>query len=154
MPRPRRCRKVFFEPYVTHFRPVGVVTKAINESILTREELEAVRLIDYEEMEQGEASKKMDISQPTLSRLLDRARKKLASALINGNSIRIQGGNFTMVQPRRGLQNGRGRMGGPVAGGLGGMCKCPKCGYTEPHERATPCSKKLCPKCGTRMVRE
>lgn len=35
--------------------------------------------------------------------------------------------------------------------GLGGSkeCKCPKCGYTEPHTRGIPCTKKVCPKCGT-----
>ncbi len=35
--------------------------------------------------------------------------------------------------------------------GLGGSkeCKCPNCGYTEPHTRGIPCTKKVCPKCGT-----
>jgi hypothetical protein len=35
--------------------------------------------------------------------------------------------------------------------GLGGSkeCKCPNCGYTEPHTRGIPCTKRICPKCGT-----
>ncbi|MCD6229726.1 MAG: hypothetical protein J7K00_02905 [Candidatus Diapherotrites archaeon] len=46
-----------------------------------------------------------------------------------------------------------GRMGGPLAAGLGGTCKCPKCGYEQEHTRAQPCNKLPCPKCGTIMAR-
>ena len=151
MPRPKTCRRIFFEPQVTHFKPVGVVLKGLDEWILTRGELEAVRLVDHEEMEQGQASKKMKISQPTLSRLLKSARKKIAEALIHGNSIKIQGGDFEMVG--KGVRMGRGRMGGPVAGGPGGICKCPKCGYEELQVRGQPCMQKKCPKCSTKMIR-
>ncbi len=153
MPRPRRCRRIQFEPNVTHFRPVGVDLRNLDEWILTRDELESMRLVDHEGIEQNEAGKKMKISQPTFSRLLKSARKKVVEALVHGNSIKIQGGNFKMVQPRREIQNGRGRMSGSAAGGLGGICKCPKCGHEEAHERAVPCNKKNCSKCGASMVR-
>jgi predicted Fe-Mo cluster-binding NifX family protein len=49
---------------------------------------------------------------------------------------------------------GRGRMGGPVAGGPGGYCVCPQCGHRQPHERGVPCSQQQCPKCGLVMRRE
>lgn len=49
---------------------------------------------------------------------------------------------------------GRGRMGGPAAGGSGGVCVCPNCGHTEPHQRGVPCVQKQCPKCGTAMIRQ
>ena len=47
-----------------------------------------------------------------------------------------------------------GRMGGPLAGGPVGTCRCPKCGHREPHERGAPCAQKKCPKCSTAMTRE
>jgi hypothetical protein len=48
---------------------------------------------------------------------------------------------------------GRGRMGGPYAGGPGGTCVCPACGQNVPHIVGQPCTQRTCPKCGARMVR-
>lgn len=94
MPRPRICRRVRFRPHATYFKPAGVRGAELEETILTVEEFEVVRLIDLEEIEQGEASKMMDISQPTLSRLLKSARRKIADALISGKAIKVEGGNY------------------------------------------------------------
>ena len=158
MARPRRARRIFFQPDVTYFKPAGVSMRHLQESILTKEELEAIRLIDLEQISQSKAGKKMKISQPTLSRLLCSARKKIADALINGKSIKIQGGTYQMATPRgRGLglgrgSGGRGRMGG-FAAGPGGNCVCTKCGHKEPQIRGQPCMNKKCPKCGSPMTR-
>lgn len=161
MPRPRICRRIMKRPRCNHFKPVGVQLKSLGEVILTVEEYEVIRLIDLNEMEQSDAGRKMKISQPTLSRLLNSARKKIAEALIRSKAIRIKGGNFEMVRQkdrRIGLgrgQNfgGRGRMGG-FSRGPGGICKCPKCGYKESQVRGIPCMNKKCPKCHTKMIRE
>ncbi|MBU1136028.1 MAG: DUF134 domain-containing protein [Nanoarchaeota archaeon] len=162
MSRPRRIRRIFFKPNVTYFKPAGIPMINLKETILSFEELEAIRLVDSEEMEQSKAGKKMKISQSTLSRLLKEGRKKLANAIINGQAIRIQGGNFKMAQQSqgRGMGFGRGRgfggggrMGG-FAAGPGGICKCPKCGYEESQIRGQPCMNKKCPKCGSSMTRE
>ena len=157
MPRPRRVGRIFFDPDVTHFKPASVPLVNLKEVVLTKEELEVVRAIDYEETEQKEAAKKMNVSQPTLSRLLTSARKKIAEALVNGKSIKIQGGNYKMVTPRSrgsgiGFGRGRGRMGG-FGAGPGGICVCPKCGHKEPQVRGQPCMSKKCPECGTLMTR-
>lgn len=153
MVRPRICRRVRFRPGVTYFKPAGVNRIELEEVVLTIDEYEAIRLIDLENVEQGKAGKQMKISQPTLSRLLKSARKKISEAIIKGKSIRIKGGDFKMVMPRGRGVGGRGRMGGPLAAGPGGVCKCPKCGYKESQIRGQPCMHKKCPKCGTLMKR-
>jgi len=56
---------------------------------LDLDELEAMRLCDYENLDQTEASKKMEISRGTLQRILYSARKKVIDALINSKAINI-----------------------------------------------------------------
>ncbi len=94
MVRPKRCRKVRFNPKITYFKPRGVPLRELEEVVLHIEEFEAVRLKDLEGLEQGECAKKMNISQPTFHRLLLSARKKISDAIINGKSINIEGGNY------------------------------------------------------------
>ena len=115
-PRPRIPRRVWSEPDVTHFKPAGARMTGLGTVILTVDELEAVRLKDYEGLEQIKAAKKMSISQSTFQRLLLSARKKIADALTNGKAIRIEGGNYVMAGVRdtefgsgRGFGRGRGR---------------------------------------------
>ncbi len=156
-------------PEVNYFKPAGVPMVNLKESVLTVSEYEAIRLIDSNSVSQKKAGKKMKISQPTLSRLLKSARKKLSDAIVNGKAIKIKGGSYRMAQPKgkglgpgkgagKGLRRrapstgGRGRQGG-IAAGPGGKCKCPKCGYKKPQVRGQPCIKQKCPECGTQLVR-
>ena len=97
MVRPRRCRRISFQPDVTYFKPAGVPLRNLNEIIVNFDEAEAVRLVDLEEQDQKQVAKKMQISQPTLSRLLKSGRKKLADAIIKGKAIKIHGGTFKKI---------------------------------------------------------
>ena len=162
MVRPRLFRRVGFEPGVTYFKPRGIGLRELEESILTVDEFEAVRLKDLQGMEQEESARKMAISQPTFHRLLLSARKKIADAIVNGKAIRIEGGQYKMAaqigsgrELRRGISPGmgRGRMGGQAAGPVG-ECACPKCGNKVSHQRGLPCFERKCPKCGAMMTRE
>lgn len=94
MPRPRRCRMVGLRPKITHFKPAGARMTEIDDSTLTVDEFEALRLKDLESLDQKEAAKKMNISQPTFHRLILSARKKVTDAIVNGKAIKIEGGNF------------------------------------------------------------
>jgi predicted DNA-binding protein (UPF0251 family) len=96
MSRPRLCRRVWFEPNVTYFKPAGVRMIDLEESILTVDEFEAVRLKDLEELDEETAAKKMNISQPTFNRLVSSARKKIADAIVNGKAIKIFGGTYKL----------------------------------------------------------
>lgn len=89
MPRPRIRRRIRGRPNSSYFKPVGIRLIDLEESILKMDEFEAIRLIDYLEIGQIEACKKMNISQPTLSRLLQSARKKISQAIVKGQAIKI-----------------------------------------------------------------
>ncbi|MFW6122589.1 MAG: DUF134 domain-containing protein [Petrotogales bacterium] len=90
-----RCRgKRWIEhiPETSQFRPNG---KSLAKTmILTIEELEALRLVDLEDLTQEEAAAMMGVSRKTLWNDLQRARKKVVYALVNGCAIRIQVGDY------------------------------------------------------------
>jgi len=90
MPRPCIRRRVFGRPNASYFKPAGIPLRNLEEVVLTLPEFEAVRLIDLNEEPQEQAAQKMQISQPTLSRILKTARKKLSDAIINGKAIKIE----------------------------------------------------------------
>ena len=94
MPRPRRFRRIWCEPDVTCFKPVGVRMTDLEQSVLTVDEFEAVRLKDLEGLEETEAARRMNISQPTFNRLVSAARRKIADAIVNGKLIKIFGGPY------------------------------------------------------------
>ena len=98
MSRPKIIRRIFFQPNVTYFKPAGIPMKHLKETTLSFDELEAIRLVDFEQKDQIDVAKKMDISQPTLSRLLTSVREKTADALVNGKAIKIYGGNFEFIK--------------------------------------------------------
>jgi len=94
MPRRRRCRRVGLKPPFTAFLPAEGAYPALEETVLTIDEFEAVRLKDLEGFDQSECAAMMEISQPTFHRLVISARRKIADALTHGKSIRIQGGDY------------------------------------------------------------
>jgi predicted DNA-binding protein (UPF0251 family) len=89
MSRPCKNRKIRGRPNSNHFKPSGIPASELEEINLTLAEFEALRLIYVEYLPQEEASKKMEISQPTLSRILKSAIEKISDAIINGKSINI-----------------------------------------------------------------
>ena len=92
------------EPGFTRFNPTGAGAP-LGETVLTVDELEAIRLKDFEGLMQEDGAKRMGISQPTFQRTLASARGKVADALVNGKIIRIEGGDYIII--------GRGRRGSP-----------------------------------------
>jgi len=90
MIRPVKLRRVRFDPNVTYFKPRAVPLSLLEEIDLGIDELEALRLCDFKNLDQIEAAKKMKISQSTLQRILSSARKKIAEALIEGKAIKIR----------------------------------------------------------------
>jgi uncharacterized protein len=98
MARPPCCRKIGFSPNVVYFKPRGIPCSSLKEIILTRDELEAVRLADLEALYQELAAEKMGISRPTFGRIIESAHRKIADALVNGKALKVVGGNVEIDQ--------------------------------------------------------
>jgi len=92
--RPRCLRAVKGIPDVDYFKPRGIPLTELEVNFLKVEELEAIRLVDLEGLEQEDAALKMGISRRTLARELDSARRKIVEALIKGKAIEIKGGFY------------------------------------------------------------
>jgi uncharacterized protein len=99
MPRPRKCRMVQAGPKATFFKPQGIPLSRLKGVVLTVEGLEALRLVDAEGLSQEDAAKSMDVSTPTICRILGEARSIVATALSQGMAIRIEGGDFQIASP-------------------------------------------------------
>lgn len=91
MPRATKCRRVCIEPLSKLFK---VETQSDEVVSLCVEELESIRLIDFEGLEQGEAAQRMEVSRGTFQRILYEGRRKVAEALVQGKSIVVEGGNY------------------------------------------------------------
>jgi predicted DNA-binding protein (UPF0251 family) len=128
MARPTKWRRVAFIPEVAYFKPAGIPLGVLEEVGLTVEEVEAVRLKDLESLEQEDCAHRMDISRPTFHRVLGAARRKIADALINGKSIRIEGGTFALPnQPFRCRSDGHEWQVPFEAVASGQPLACPQC---------------------------
>lgn len=89
MVRPKNPRCLRFNPEVVYFKPRGVPLSELEEIELLPDELEALKLHDVDNLDQINAAQRMNISQPTFGRILDKAYKKIAQAIIKGMAIRI-----------------------------------------------------------------
>lgn len=90
MPRfkKKRCCRLLDEEKI--FKPTGIQIKELDVIDICLDEFEAIRLCDFEEKNQIEASEIMRISRGTVQRLLQSGRKKIVDALLNTKVINIK----------------------------------------------------------------
>ncbi|MDD2954797.1 MAG: DUF134 domain-containing protein [Oscillospiraceae bacterium] len=91
MARPQKFRCICSKPATTRFEPAG--EKAGEPVYLGYDEYETVRLLDYELFSQEQCARRMGVSRPTVTRMYDAARRKIAAALIDGRPLEISGGD-------------------------------------------------------------
>jgi predicted DNA-binding protein (UPF0251 family) len=60
------------------------------------EEYETLRLIDMEGLTQEECAERMTVARTTVQRIYNDARKKVAEAMVLGQILRIEGGNYEL----------------------------------------------------------
>ena len=121
-------------PTISYFIPSDKDVAEVPKNILKLEELEAVRLKDLEGLEQSECAERMEVSRPTVQRILLSAREKIADSLVNGKTIHIEGGNFTQnICPVRCLDCGKEWMESfeNLESIKNGEYKCPACSSTN-----------------------
>ncbi len=90
MPRPPCPRTIDHSPPVTFFKPAGIPLRDLEEVILRRDEAEALRLVDVEDLYHAEAAKRMGVSRQTFDRIIRRAHQTTAKALVHGLALRIE----------------------------------------------------------------
>lgn len=95
MARPNKCRRVCRTPGCKRFVPADAHDLPIT-ILLSVEEYEAIRLIDYSGMSQQEAANQMNASRTTIQALYAEARKKVARFLVEGAALSIEGGNYEL----------------------------------------------------------
>ena len=95
MPRPQRCRKIRSYPEQWSFLPEDGETGQ-TPVILTLDEYETVRLLDFCGLTQEECAARMEVSRTTVTAIYDSARKKLAEVLVCGRGLRVSGGNVCL----------------------------------------------------------
>ena len=92
MPRPKLFRTIQSPPAIDGFNPNGAEQKG--EVVLSFEEFEAIRLIDFEGLDQSQAADQMGISRQTFGRVLRSARSIIAKALVLGFELKMTGGCY------------------------------------------------------------
>jgi predicted DNA-binding protein (UPF0251 family) len=91
MPRPRKQRRLSRIPKPAIYKPAGVPLDGLRQVVLIPEELEALRLSDLEGLSQNESAIQMGVSRSTFQRILDRAHRQVALALVEGQALYLEG---------------------------------------------------------------
>jgi predicted DNA-binding protein (UPF0251 family)/DNA-directed RNA polymerase subunit RPC12/RpoP len=140
MVRPHKERRIQQLPPITHFKPVGIPMRELDEISITFEEMEGIRLVDCEQMDMGEAAENMAVSRPTLHRIVNKARQKLATAVWQGKALAIEGGSFRLEHTNHDKLR---------------HFICDACGHkwTVPHGTGQRGRDMSCPSCNERQVR-
>jgi len=89
--RPKCPRRIGYAPQVTYFKPTGIPMSELEVVPIAMEELEALRLVDLEGLQQEEAAFRVGISRRAFWEDLQSARKKVSFALTTGRAIEIKG---------------------------------------------------------------
>ena len=90
--RRKKIRYVQSMPEVVLFSPRGKVGRP-DEIELKVDQLEAIRIADYQGLDQSQGAEIMGISRSSFGRILREGRKIIADALINGKIIRVRIGD-------------------------------------------------------------
>jgi predicted DNA-binding protein (UPF0251 family)/DNA-directed RNA polymerase subunit RPC12/RpoP len=126
--RPQKDRFVTCDPTISYFKPRGVPLREMDEVRLTIDQMEAIRLADLEGLSQQDAGQRMGVSRATFGRIIQRARRVVAEALIHGKAIMLEGGHYQVRQVARRFACRDCGQQWEAACGTGPPEQCPACG--------------------------
>ncbi|UGA55380.1 DUF134 domain-containing protein [Vibrio sp. VB16] len=90
MARPKKCRRICGRPVHSCFKPNGIPLGKLKKVEILAEEFEAIRLADFEKLSQQEAADQMGVSRQTFGNIVNLARFKVASCLVEGNALVLE----------------------------------------------------------------
>ena len=71
------------------YKPQGIPMRGLENTLVTLDQFEAMRLCDLEGLEQEEAGRRMGVSRGTIQRLLYSGRRKMVEGILNMNALII-----------------------------------------------------------------
>lgn len=98
MSRPAKNRIVHSMPKYNLFLAADRRLSGAEKIVMSIEEYEVFRLIDDEGLTQDECAEKMVVSRTTVQRIYKSARSKLAKMLVEGCSLKIEGGSYRLAE--------------------------------------------------------
>lgn len=102
MARPAKPRRICMMPPCTSFVPADAADASAHAPVvMTLDEYECLRLIDYEGADQAACAASMDVARTTVQAVYVSARQKLARALVCGLPLEIQGGSYETCEAPR-----------------------------------------------------
>lgn len=93
MPRNRLLKKIIAPPRFEGYKPHGCPAHNIEPVNLLYEEYEAIKLADYKLLNHADAAILMGISRATFARIYEKARRKIALALVETREICTKNGD-------------------------------------------------------------
>ncbi len=69
------------------FKPNGLPASELVKTSLEKDEFEAIRLVDMQGLSQQNAAIEMQVSRQTFANILKSSRKKIATALVEGQAL-------------------------------------------------------------------
>ncbi len=102
MPRTTKCRKICSFPDFYSFVPEEADAGNIETVMMSLDEYETLRLMDYEGLNQQECALRMGVARTTVTAMYESARNKLVSTVVEGKRLRIAGGNIEIDRERSG----------------------------------------------------
>ena len=130
MPRPRCLRRIACRPSSNLFKPAGIPAAFLEQTVMTLDELEALRLADLLGLYHEAAARQMKVSRQTFGRIIDSAHRKVADVLIHGKSLKLKGGDIEMAGMRTFSCSGC-RNTWQLPYGTGRPAACPACGSED-----------------------